>query len=415
MAARVREFEREHERQRRALSEARALLMLSTKARGLTLGGRGRLHAPDVRSQVRGLVEQAVAEGARQSSACRLLGLSSRTLQRWRQAAQARDGRSQTRRPPANRLDEQERRHALELLRSPAFQGLSPRQIVPRLADQDRYLASESTLYRLLRADGGSPSLRGGAPPSRPMHEQSALAPNQIWSWDITYLRGPERGSFLYLYLVMDVFSRRIMGWRIHPEESARRAALLIRQTCRSNGVNPSGLILHADNGGPMKGATMVNTLRRLGIIPAYSRPRVSNDNTFVESLFGTLKGRPSYPREPFPSTVAARTWVTRFVDWYNREHLHSRLGYVTPEDRYFGRDTRIFQRRARLYERARAQHPGRWSLRIRTWAPPADPPRTRVRFPLQTSHPLRVWKDSLPSDNSVDTSRSVTPRPPRR
>ncbi|WP_095976931.1 IS3 family transposase [Melittangium boletus] len=402
MAARVRELEREHKRQQRALSEARALLRLSTRARGLTLGGRGRRHPPDVRSQVRGLVEQAIIEGARQSSACRLLGLSSRTLQRWRHPAHARDGRSQTRRAPANRLDEHERRLALELLRSPSFQGLSPRQIVPRLADQDRYLASESTLYRLLRAQRRTPSARGGGAPSHSPPEQAAVAPNQIWSWDITYLRGPERGAFLYLYLVMDVFSRRIMGWRIHLEESARRAALLIRQVCHRQGVEPSGLILHADNGGPMKGSALVKTLRRLGIVPSYSRPRVSNDNTFVESLFGTLKGRPSYPREHFSSAATARAWVSRFVDWYNREHLHSRLGYVTPDDRYFGRDARVFQRRARLYEHARAQRPGRWSRHIRHWAPPTEPPRTRVRIPATTSLTL----------NGASSPASLSPGP---
>jgi transposase InsO family protein len=373
------ELARELRRKEKQLAEAVALVELSRKARGLLLGGRGRLHSPEVRSQVYDLVAETVSRGARQSSACRLLGLSARTLQRWRKPGGVRDGRPEARRTPANRLEEYERGRLLEVLHSPAFQGLSPRQLVPRLADQDVYLASESTLYRLLRAQR-VPGRARGIHRARPLHEQLASAPNQIWSWDITYLKGPERGRFLYLYLVMDVFSRRIMGWRLHTEESAERASALIRELCQDNAVDPKGLVLHADNGRPMRSATMLSTLRRLGIVPSFSRPGVSNDNTFVESLFHTLKGRPDYPSAGgFPSLPLARAWVTRFVDWYNSQHLHSRLGYVTPDDRYLGRDAGVLERRARLYERARAQRPERWSRPPRSWAP-AQPTRAIVR-----------------------------------
>jgi len=272
----------------------------------------------------------------------------------------------------------------LELLHSPAFRGLSPREIVPRLADQGLYLASESTMYRLLRQERREPWAR--APPSRvqPVEERIASAPNQVWSWDITYLKGPVPGRFLYLYLVMDVFSRRIMGWRLHSEESAARACAFIRQVCRESRVNPSGLILHSDNGRPMRASAMRVTLRRLGVRSSFSRPRVSNDNTFVESLFHTLKGRPDFPERHFASRHAARAWVARFASWYNQEHLHGGLGYVTPDDRYSGRDEEVLERRARVYAAARSRQPRRWSCQVRSWTRGA-PPRVRVRPDCQS------------------------------
>ncbi|MBM7116684.1 IS3 family transposase [Archangium primigenium] len=367
-------------RKDKALREARALVALSRKARGLAVGGRGRLHSPEDRSRVHELLQQAMAEGARQSAACHLLGVSPRTVQRWRKPALARDGRPEVTRVPTNRIDAKERRFILSVLHSARSQGLSPWQIVPRLADANIYLASESTLYRLLRAQRSTPRplVR------RPVDSRAASAPNQLWSWDITYLRGPERGTFLYLYLVMDVFSRRIMGWRIHTEESSERAAALIREVCARNMVDARKLLLRTDNGRPMRGVTMAKTLRRLGIIPSFSRPGVSNDNAFVESLFRTLKSRPDFPNERFPSPQGARAWMGRFVAWYNREHLHSRLGYVTPDDRYFGRDAEVLARRARLYERARSRRPGRWSRAPRRWEPARFP-----QVPVKTSPSL--------------------------
>ncbi len=220
----------------------------------------------------------------------------------------------------------------------------------------------------------------------RPKVEHVAFRPNQVWSWDITYLRGPVRGSFLYLYLVVDVFSRRIMGWDICEEESMEKASELILRTCALNGVDPEGLVLHSDNGGPMKGSTMLATLQRLGIVPSFSRPRVSDDNAFSEAMFRTLKYRPGYPVNGFDSMTAAIEWVEKFVAWYNGEHRHSGIKFVTPDERHFGREQNILKARVAVYERARAARPERWSRATRDWSPEGpvrlNPPARTARTP---------------------------------
>lgn len=364
LARQVKELERQLRQKDKALAEAVALLELLTQVSGSQRGGRGRFHGVDERSRVLALVERTTRRGARQEAVCRVLGLSARTVQRWREARHAEDKRTSSHRQPPNRLSAQERWLALELLRFARHRGLSPRQLVPRLADQGIYVASESTFYRLVRAERLSrPAPR---PRSPPVHV--ARAPNQIWSWDITYLQGPVRGPFLYLYLVMDLYSRRIMGWRVHAEESARHAARLIHEACAAHGVDSGGLVLRSDNGGPMRGATLQYTLRCLGILPSFSRPGVSNDNPFSEALFRTLKVSPSYPRQGFASCTEARRWVTRFVAWYNGEHLHSGLGFVTPEDRYSGRDKSLLVQRRAVYAQARRAAPHRWSHPPRPW-----------------------------------------------
>jgi transposase InsO family protein len=199
-----------------------------------------------------------------------------------------------------------------------------------------------------------------------------AVRANQVWSWDITYLPTVTRGRFLRLYLVMDVWSRRIVGWEVHDDELAERAATLIHRICAESGVDPHGLVLHSDNGKPMRGNTMIATLQWLGIVPSFSRPHVCNDNPYSEALFRTLKHTPAYPRLPFASRDAARQWVTRFVAWYNTEHRHSAIRYVTPDQRHSGDDIAILGCRRRLYERARRRTPGRWSSTIRNWTPVA-------------------------------------------
>jgi transposase InsO family protein len=197
-----------------------------------------------------------------------------------------------------------------------------------------------------------------------------AVRANQVWSWDITYLPTVIRGRFLRLYLVIDVWSRRIVGWEVHEDESAERAATLIQRICAERGVDPNGLVLHSDNGKPMRGNTMIATLQWLGIVPSFSRPHVCNDTPYSEALFRTLKQTPAYPRLPFTSRDAARQWVARFVSWYNTEHRHSAIRYVTPDQRHTGADVAILARRRRLYERARQRTPARWSGKIRNWAP---------------------------------------------
>jgi putative transposase len=208
---------------------------------------------------------------------------------------------------------------------------------------------------------------------------------NQVWSWDITYLPTLTRGRFLRLYLVMDVWSRRIVGWEVHEDELAERAATRIHRICTESGIDPNGLVLPSDNGKPMRGNTMIATLQSRGIVPSLSRPHVCNDNPYSEALFRTLKHTPAYPRLPFVSRDAAHQWVSRFVAWYNTDHRHSAIRYVTPDQRHSGTDVAILARRRWLYERARRKTPGRWSSRIRDWTPVAtvvlnpQPSATRI------------------------------------
>lgn len=322
---------------------------------------------------MRTLITEAVAAGARQAPACQLLGLSVRTLERWR-VGPAADARPGPRRAPPNTLTDAERCLVLATVNAAEFRDLSPHQIVPRLADAGRYLASESTIYRILREEAQLQHRgRANAPVRRPPRAHVATGPDQVWSWDITYLRTPVRGQFLYLYLIMDIWSRKVMGWAVHEEEAAAHAARLFTESCRRRGFDPAGIVLHADNGGPMKGATMVATLERLGVLPSFSRPGVSNDNPFSEALFRTLKYRPEYPDQPFADLAVARTWVDAFVRWYNHDHRHSAIRFVTPAERHTGRETALLAARHTVYRRARAQHPDRWSGATRDWTPVRD------------------------------------------
>lgn len=326
------------------------------------------------RHQAKTLIEEARRHGARLRPACAQLGLSVRTYLRWTQeGALKADGRPQAQRPePANKLTGEERTRVLALCHQPAYASLPPGQIVPQLADQGEYIASESTFYRILRgADeqhhrGRSQPPRPPAPPPR----HCAREPRQVWSWDISWLVGPVKGLFFYLYLIMDLYSRKIVGWEVFEAEAAEHAAQVVQRAVLAEGCIDRPLVLHSDNGSPMKGATLLETLYRLGVVNSYSRPRISNDNPFSESLFRTCKYRPAYPYQGFVSLEAAREWIQGFVHWYNHEHRHSAIQFVTPNERHEGFDaTRLAQRKA-VYEQAKARHPERWSRAIRNWDP---------------------------------------------
>lgn len=320
-----------------------------------------------------GLIAEATAAGARLAPACEILGLSVRTVQRW-WCRPGEDRRAGPRSEPANKLSGTERAKILEVVNAPTFRDLSPKQIVPRLADRGEYLASESTVYRLLREAGQLAHRQRARPATRCRpRERVASGPNQVWSWDISYLKAPVRGHFYYLYLITDVWSRKIVGWTVHTEELAEHAAAMFRRACRDLDLDPTGIVLHADNGGPMKGSTMLATLQQLGVVPSFSRPRVSDDNPYSEALFRTLKYRPHYPSRPFASLDEARKWVGGFVAWYNTEHLHSAIRFVTPDDRHFGREQRILNERRRVYRKARRRHPQRWTGPTRNWTPVGD------------------------------------------
>lgn len=318
-----------------------------------------------------GLIDEAVRAGARQAKACEILGLSVRALQRWRRQGGGEDRRRGPSSTPPNALGAEERQEVLATVNRPEFRDLSPKQIVPKLADAGTYLASESTIYRILREEDQLAHRQ----PSRPaVHrrptEQIADGPCQVWTWDITYLASPVRGQFYYLYMILDVWSRKIVGAAVHDRESSDLAADLFCDTCAALDLDPEGLVFHSDNGGPMKGSTMLATLQRLGVVTSFSRPSVSDDNPFSEALFRTTKYRPDFPRGPFASLEAARAWVEAFVAWYNTEHLHSALRFVTPDDRHSGREAEILERRRQVYEMARRQKPERWSCGTRNWEP---------------------------------------------
>jgi putative transposase len=317
------------------------------------------------------LIEESVVDGARIDEASKLLGITPRTLTRWRADDGGDDKRASAATSPAHKLSDEERQAVLDICHQPEFRDLSPRQIVPLLADRGQYVASESTFYRVLR-EAGELAHRGHSRPrkSRKPDEHIAAAPNQVWSWDITYLRSPVRGVFFYLYLVVDIFSRKLVAWSVELKECADLASNLVATAIAAEGVDPDQLVLHADNGGPMKGSTMLATLQRLGVVPSFSRPSVSDDNPYSEALFRTLKYRPGYPRKPFATIDAAREWVTGFVAWYNGEHLHSGIRYVTPNDRHAGRDKAVLANRRQVYRAARRRTPRRWTGDTRNWAP---------------------------------------------
>jgi transposase InsO family protein len=318
-------------------------------------------------------IDEARTAGARLEQVCRVVGISLRTLQRWRQEGGAlkADGRkaASQQRTPANRLSAAERQQILAIANEPEFADMPPSQIVPILADRGCYIASESSFYRVLR-EANQLAHRGKAKAprnNRPAPLQ-AIAANQLWSWDITYLASTVRGFFFYLYLIMDLYSRKIVGWEVYDTESAEHAASVFHKAHLREGVGAQSLVLHSDNGSPMKGATMLATLQRLGVMPSFSRPSVSNDNPYSEALFKTVKYHPGFPDKPFESLQEAREWVAGFQRWYNEEHRHSALKFVTPGQRHRGDDVVILEQRSRLYEAARAQRPERWTGSIRNW-----------------------------------------------
>ena len=322
------------------------------------------------RKEIRALIEEAQEAGARQSKSCEVIGISTKTLQRWNRPDNVQDGRLDARHMPVNKLTELERQRIITVANEPDYANLPANKIVPKLADKGLYIASESSFYRVLKAEDQLRH-RQKSKPVRQIKKPRALtaqAPNQIYSWDITYLPTNIKGIFLYLYLVMDIYSRKIVGWQVYENESSAHAGELMTDICQREGVKPNQVTLHSDNGSPMKGATMLATLQQLGVIPSFSRPSVSNDNPYSESLFRTLKYRPEYPEQPFSGLTAARDWVQFFVNWYNNEHLHSAIRFITPEQRHAGKDEEILTNRKEVYKQAKLKNPNRWSGEIRNW-----------------------------------------------
>jgi putative transposase len=319
------------------------------------------------------LIREAAQAGCRLAAACAEVGICLRTFQRWVQDGDeeiAADGRTLCVRPaPSHKLSEAERQQILAVANSEEFASLPPSQIVPTLADRGVYLASESSFYRVLK-QAAQQHHRGRAskPSERVATSHCASGPNQLWSWDITWLPTAIKGQYFYWYMMLDVFSRKIVGHEVHVAESAELAALLMRKASLAEGLAGRSLVLHSDNGSAMKGATMLATLEHLGVAASFSRPRVSNDNAYAESLFRTCKYRPDYPRKPFRSLEEAQAWTQKFVRWYNHEHKHSGLKFVTPAQRHAGQAEVIMAKREQLYAAAKSNNPRRWSGPTRDW-----------------------------------------------
>lgn len=324
------------------------------------------------RQQTVNLIREAVAEGARVSEACQCVEIDPGTFRRWQhQGEVVPDARPQATRPaPSNRLTELERAMILAACHRPEFHSSPPSQIVPALADQGIYVASESSFYRVLH-EADEQHDRGRARKRRKRAKPTAYTatgPNQCWCWDVTWLRSPVRGMYYYLYMLEDVFSRKIVGWDVYETECSELASRLVERAVRAEGY-PGGLeVLHADNGAIQKSSTLRATLDRLGIEPSYSRPRTSNDNAFPEALFRTVKYRPDFPVDGFAGLEAAREWSLSFVRWYNEEHRHSALKFVTPLERHTGADIEILANRDVLYRASKEKHPERWSGKTRNW-----------------------------------------------
>jgi len=279
------------------------------------------------------------------------------------------DKRIKRKTAPHNKLSTEEEREILQIVNEPQYADATPAKIVPMLADRGTYVASESTMYRLLRRENQLKH-RSAASPRAVERPKPVVAtqPNQVFSWDITYLMSSIKGKYFYLYLFMDIYSRKIVGYQVYEKECSEYASDILEDVCRKEKIKKDKVILHSDNGSPMKGAMMLSTLQRLGVVLSFSRPGISNDNPYSESLFRTLKYHPIYPFKPFESVLEAREWVANFVSWYNNQHLHSGIKFVTPNQRHLGKDGKILQKRMQVYEEAKKRNPHRWSRGIRNW-----------------------------------------------
>lgn len=321
------------------------------------------------RNQALKLIDEAVGAGATKRLACQELGLSVRTLQRWRHEGV--DKRTcALRAAPANKLSDAEREAVLAACHRADCASLTPHEIVPKLADEGVYLASEATFYRVLRSAGQTCHRgRSKAPVARPLSTHSATGRNQVWCWDITWMPSTIKGRYFYWYMVQDIYSRKLVANEVHEEESAENASQLLRKACLREQTAGRPLVLHSDNGAPMRGSEFQTSMQALGVTSSYSRPRVSNDNAYAEALFRTAKYCPMWPDRPFDNVKQAREWVLKFVHWYNEIHRHSALKYVTPAQRHKGEDHAVRDKRKVLYAQAQAANPQRWSKATRDWS----------------------------------------------
>ena len=287
---------------------------------------------------------------------------------------------------PARALTAPERAAVLEQLHSERFRDQPPAQVYATLLDEGTYLCSIRTMYRLLDEHKEVRERRNQLThPSYQKPELLATGPNQVWSWDITKLLGPAKWTYFYLYVILDIFSRYVVGWMVAPRESAERAKLLIGETCRKQGIAPGQLDIHADNGSSMTSKPVAFLMGDLGVTKSHSRPYVSNDNPFSESQFKTLKYRPEFP-DRFGSFEDARAFCQHFFRWYNTAHHHSGIGLLTPETLHYDQAEEVIQHRQNVLGQAYERHPERF-VRARP-KPPDKPTAVWINPPMAKTPP---------------------------
>ena len=270
-------------------------------------------------------------------------------------------GHQQPRPTPARALCASERAHVLDVLASPRFVDRSPAEVVATLLDEGQYLCAERTMYRILAANQPVRERRNQrSHPCYTKPELVATGPNQTWSWDITRLRGPKRWTSFYLYVLLDIFSRYVVGWMVADRENAALAATLIEETCLKQGIEPQVLTLHSDRGAPMTSKCTAQLLADLGVTRSLSRPQVSDDNPFSEAQFKTLKYHPGFPGR-FEDITAAIAFCRSFFPWYNTEHRHAGIAMLTPDDVHHHRAPDVLAQRGRTLQAAWALHPERF------------------------------------------------------
>lgn len=291
------------------------------------------------------------------AAACRSLNVARSSLYRRRQP-QAEPKPSAT---PSRALSPEEWTEVRAVLNSERFQDSPPRQVYATLLDEGQYLCHWRTMYRILEAHQEVRERRDQRQPaSYQKPELVATAPNQVWSWDITQLKGPAKWCYFYLYVILDIFSRYVVAWLIAEQESAELAELLIAEACAKQGIKPEQLALHSDRGSPMTSKLVSQLLIDLGIIKSSSRPRVANDNPYSEAQFKTLKYRPDYP-DRFQNLAHARQWGRSVFTWYNHDHYHTGLGLLTPASVHYGQADIILTQRQQVLQVAYLAHPERF------------------------------------------------------
>lgn len=328
------------------------------------------------------------------ATACEALGVARASYYRYQ--ARAHRPSTPTEPPrPALALSESERQQVLEVLNSPRFVDQAPYSVYATLLDEGQYLCSVRTMYRILAQADEVRERRNQL--QRPVYtkpELLATGPNQVWSWDITKLKGPAKWTYFHLYVILDIFSRYVVGWMLAGREAADLAKRLIADSCEKQAIDPAQLILHADRGSSMTSKPVAQLLADLGVTKTHSRPSVSNDNPYSEAQFKTLKYRPDFP-ERFGCIEHGRQHCQTFFHWYNTEHYHSGIALLTPQTVHYGLAGPVLAARAQTLQAAFVAHPERF----------------KGRLPQPQALPKAVWinpPDALPTQETVQPAEDL-------